>query len=212
MQISKLQYITTHAVHAEKACKGGATWIQLRVKDESEEDWLAMALATKIICKKYGAILIINDNVAIAKAMQADGVHLGKEDMPPEEARKILGDNYIIGGTANTLEDIKSLSAQKADYIGLGPFRFTTTKTNLSPVLGLDGYRTIIKQMQSEQIHLPIIAIGGIELPDVREILQTGVYGIAVSSAISNSGNIESAAREFMQRIKNEMNYEKRSA
>jgi thiamine-phosphate pyrophosphorylase len=212
MQISKLQYITTHAVQAEKACKGGATWIQLRVKDASAEDWLAMALSTKIVCKKYGATLIINDNVAIAKAIQADGVHLGKEDMPPDEARKILGDNYIIGGTANTLDDIKRLAAQKVNYIGLGPLRFTSTKTNLSPVLGFEGYRNIVKQMQSEKIHLPLIAIGGIQMADVPELLATGVHGIAVSSAITTSGNIESAITDFLQKIKKELNYEKRPA
>src|ERR1019366_3998093 len=148
-RISRLQYITTNPLDADKACKAGVDWIQLRVKNKTEEEWRALAVETLIVCRRYGAKLIINDNVFLAKEIKADGVHLGKEDQNPAEARLILGEKFIsgekfiIGGTANSLEDIHSLIESGVDYIGLGPFRFTTTKANLSPVLGLEGYRVL---------------------------------------------------------------------
>ena len=209
MPINKLQYITTNAEDAKKACRGGALWIQLRVKNKPEQEWREIALQTKEVCKKYGAQLIVNDNVPIAKDVQADGVHLGKEDMNPIEARKILGNEFIIGATANTMDDIRRLASQRVDYIGLGPFRFTTTKANISPILGIEGYRYILKQCELENIQTPIVAIGGIQLTDVAEILQTGVYGIAVSSAITTAESIENAAVSFIQAIKNAINYER---
>jgi thiamine-phosphate pyrophosphorylase len=202
MKISKLHYITANPLHAEEACKGGVDWIQLRVKHSNDDDWKMIAEETKAICKKYGAKLIINDSVKLAKLVGADGVHLGKEDMPPDEARKLLGPDFIIGGTANTFEDIARLAALKVDYIGLGPFRYTQTKTNLSALLGLEGYLELMKTCVIEHIKVPVIAIGGIKINDVEEILATGVYGIAVSSAISNSGDVTATAQAFIRKIK----------
>jgi thiamine-phosphate pyrophosphorylase len=202
MKISKLHFITANPQHAEEACKGGADWIQLRVKHRNDDDWKMIAEETKGICKNYGAKLIINDSVKLAKLVGADGVHLGKEDMPPDEARKMLGPGFIIGGTANTLEDIIRLGALKVDYIGLGPFRYTQTKTNLSPIIGLEGYLELMKACVVEQVKVPVIAIGGIKLNDVEEILATGVYGIAVSSAIGSSGDIVATAQTFIRNIK----------
>lgn len=202
MKISKLHFITADPMHAEEACKGGVDWIQLRVKHKNEDDWKMIAEETKAICKKYGARLIVNDSVKLAKLVGADGVHLGKEDMPPDEARKLLGPDFIIGGTANTFEDIARLGALKVDYIGLGPFRYTQTKANLSPLLGVQGYLDLMKLCVLERINVPVIAIGGIKLNDVDEILATGVYGIAVSSAISHSGDVTATARAFIRKIK----------
>ena len=209
MKISKLQYITVSPAHAEEACKGGVDWIQLRVKNKNEDEWKLIALEAKKICKARGAKLIINDSVKLAKIVGADGVHLGKEDMPPDEARKLLGPDFIIGGTANTIEDIQRLALLKVDYIGLGPFRFTNTKKNLSPLLGIQGYIDLMKECEAESIKVPIIAIGGIQMEDVDAILETGIYGIAVSSAISDSANISEAASEFIGKIKNLSGYEK---
>jgi thiamine-phosphate pyrophosphorylase len=208
MQISKLHYITDCPAHARQACRGGADWIQLRVKNKSANEWKLIAEETQTICKKYAAKLIINDNVELAKEIGADGVHLGKEDMPPDRARSILGAGVIVGGTANTFEDINKLAALEVDYIGLGPFRFTQTKTNLSPILGLDGYRLLMKKCIGQKIQIPIIAIGGIQLSDVGALLAAGVYGIAVSSAISASGNIADAAQTFIQKIKSDCVWE----
>lgn len=187
-EISKLHYITqdiagvSHVTLAEEACKAGADWVQLRLKKKPESECLEIAAEIKEICKKYKAKLIINDNVNLAKLIKADGVHLGKSDMPVTEARKILGENFIIGGTANTADDVHRLNKLGADYIGLGPFRFTVTKENLSPILGLDGIKKA-----AENSRIPVIAIGGITLEDINEIMDTGVYGIAVSSAINLS-------------------------
>ena len=202
MKISKLQFITANPAHAEQACRGGVDWIQLRVKNKSEEEWKAIAEETRAVCKKHGAKLIVNDGARLAKMIGADGVHLGKEDMPPDEARSLLGTDFIIGGTANTFEDIQRLSILKVDYIGLGPFRFTQTKTNLSPLLGLQGYMDLMAECADENILVPVIAIGGIKLTDVEEILATGVYGLAVSSAISESRDMMAEAKEFISKIK----------
>ena len=209
MKISKLHYITANPAHADEACKGGVDWMQLRVKNKSEDEWKLIAREAKRICKMRGAKLIINDSVKLAKIIGADGVHLGKEDMPPDEARKLLGPDFIIGGTANTFEDIQRLTSLKVDYIGLGPFRFTQTKKNLSPLLGLKGYVELMKRCLDENIRVPIIAIGGIQLNDVDEILGTGIYGIAVSSAISEAADIAAAAGAFILKSKNKAQYEK---
>ena len=126
------------------ALQGGCRWIQLRMKDATDDEVRPVAIEAQKLCKQYGATFIIDDRVALVKELQADGVHLGKNDMPISEARRQLGPDYIIGGTANTIWDVKAHYAAGADYIGCGPFRFTTTKQKLSPVLGLDGYRRII--------------------------------------------------------------------
>ena len=201
--ISKLHYITqeivgkTHAQLAEEACQNGVRWVQLRLKNKSEEEWKTIAIETLAVCKKHGAKLIINDNVVLAKEIGADGVHLGKRDMSPVEARKILGSNFIIGGTANTFEDVKSHTAAGVDYIGLGPFRFTATKEKLSPVLGLQGYSTIMRQCRRVQISIPVIAIGGIIPEDVEEIIGTGIYGVAIAGAIANAENKSEVISKF---------------
>ena len=185
MRISRLQYITASPEQAEVACRAGVDWVQLRVKNRSDDDWKALALETLAVCRQYNAQLIINDHVVLAGELGADGVHVGKEDLPVAEARRLLGPSMIIGGTANTLEDIRGHHAAGADYIGLGPYRFTTTKEKLSPILGLEGYRTLLGACALEGLSLPIIAIGGIEVEDVPAILQQGVHGIAVSAAIT---------------------------
>ncbi len=169
---------------ARMALEGGCRWIQLRMKDAPLDEVEAMALPVQTLCRRYGAIFVIDDHVELVKKIGADGVHLGKNDMPVDAARQILGSDFIIGGTANTFDDIRCLHQAGADYIGCGPFRFTETKKNLSPVLGLQGYREIVRQMRQNGIDLPIVAIGGITLPDIPEILGTGVTGIALSGMI----------------------------
>ncbi len=187
------------------ALEGGCRWIQLRMKDASEEIFLKAAESTRILCKQYDAVFLLDDHVELVERTGADGVHLGKEDMPIEEARRLLGKDKIIGGTANTFEDVKRIYSAGADYIGCGPFRFTTTKKKLSPVLGLDGYRRIIEQMNAYEIKLPVIAIGGILLSDVSDIMQTGVSGIAVSGGVLNANNGDdpvTAMKQFINKLK----------
>ena len=201
-KVSKLHYITqdvqgvSHTELAELACKGGVDWVQLRLKNKSDVECFEIAKEVQKVCKKYNAKFIINDNVMLAKTINAEGVHLGKTDMPVKAARKILGKNFIIGGTANTPEDVIKLNVEGVDYIGLGPFRFTKTKENLSPVLGLDGIKKA-----SQKSCTPVIAIGGITPEDIYEIIKTGVHGIAVSSAINLAKNREESAKKFIKSI-----------
>ena len=132
--MNQIQFIThqtdrySYADGARMALEGGCRWIQLRMKDASDEDFIAVAHEIQPICKRYDAVFILDDRVHLVRQLQADGVHLGKNDMPADEARSLLGEQFIIGGTANTFEDIQRLFRQRVDYIGCGPFRFTTTK------------------------------------------------------------------------------------
>ena len=130
---------------ARMALQGGCKWIQLRMKGASDDEVRAAAKAIQPLCKEQEAVFLIDDRVALAKELKADGVHLGKNDMPVSEARRVLGEDFIIGGTANTYDDIERLYREGADYIGCGPFRFTTTKQNLAPVLGLEGAAYALK-------------------------------------------------------------------
>lgn len=186
----ELQFIThftdTYSYYdaARMALEGGCRWIQLRMKDASPEEVEQEALLIQSLCRQHGATFIIDDHVELVKKLHADGVHLGKKDMPVAEARRILGKDFIIGGTANTFEDVKMHYEAGADYIGCGPFRFTTTKKNLSSVLGLEGYRSIVRRMKEAGIHLPVVAIGGITFEDIPAIMETGVTGVALSGTI----------------------------
>ncbi len=198
-QISKLHYITTDASLAKQACEAGANWIQLRIKNTSYDNYKAIALEVLSVCRKHNAKLIINDNVSLALDIGADGVHIGKEDMPLVKARAVLGNDYIIGCTANTFEDIIKIAKGPADYIGLGPYRFTATKEKLSPVLGLEGYQLLFAQLQKEALAIPpVIGIGGICAEDTEVLLHTGLHGIAVSGAISRAADISAATQEFL--------------
>ena len=186
------------------ALEGGCRWIQLRMKDASEKEILKTAESTRKLCRQYDAVFILDDYVELVERTGADGVHLGKNDMPIDKARRLIGKDKIIGGTANTFEDVKRIYSAGADYIGCGPFRFTTTKKKLSPILGLDGYRRIIEQMTAYGINIPVIAIGGILLQDVSDIMQTGVSGIAISGAILNDNNDDNPVTT-MKRFINEL-------
>ncbi len=180
------------------ALDGGCKWVQLRMKGATDDEAEPIALELLDECHKRGATFILDDRVELCKKIGADGVHLGKNDMPVNEARELLGHDFIIGGTANTFDDIKRLRALSADYIGCGPFRFTRTKEHLAPVIGLDGYRSIIEQMRQELVRIPVCAIGGIELADVPALLNAGVQGVAVSGAILRADNPAEMMRSFL--------------
>lgn len=190
--INPLQYISqkpqtgSHLDAIEQVLQAGGKWIQLRIKNLPEAEILPFAQAAQQLCAKHGAQLIVNDYPHLARAVGSYGVHLGLQDMPIAEARKIITGKQIIGGTANTFEHILQRVAEGADYIGLGPFRFTRTKENLSPIVGLEGYRKLMAKVKKAGITTPIIAIGGIEATDIQAILETGVYGIAVSAVLTN--------------------------
>lgn len=200
--ISRLHFIATTAEAAEKACLGGVDWVQLRLKNCTHEEYKTTALQVQAVCRKYGATFLINDNVQLAKEIGADGVHIGKDDMHPVQARELLGPDFIIGCTANTIEDVLHLSTLPIDYLGLGPFRFTNTKKNLSPVLGIEGYVRIFEAIGQQTLIIPpIVGIGGIVQGDVANLLTTGLYGIAISGAIERSGNPTLAAQQFKEAL-----------
>lgn len=190
-----LQFITHHTERysyldsARMALEGGCKWIQLRMKDADEKELKETALKVQEMCKQHEATFIIDDHVELVKEIKADGVHLGKNDMPVAEARQFLGEEFLIGGTANTFDDIMMHFNASADYIGCGPFRFTTTKKNLSPILGLEGYKAIIDRLTEMRIRIPVVAIGGITYDDIPDIMNTGIHGIALSGTILNAAN-----------------------
>lgn len=167
--------------------EGGCNWIQLRMKDASYDEMRATALEIIPLCKENDAIMVIDDNVRLTDELRVHGVHLGKNDMPPRQAREELGPHAIIGVTANTAEDILAMRGIDVDYVGLGPFRFTTTKSALSPVIGLDGYRDIMSVIRNAGSELPVVAIGGITLDDIVPLMETGINGVAMSGAIINA-------------------------
>jgi thiamine-phosphate pyrophosphorylase len=190
---NKLQYISQGKTIQEQiqniriALDNGCEWIQLRFKNESDLDLFNLAETVKILCDVYHAHFIINDKVYLAQQIEADGIHLGNQDMSIPEARSILGDKKIIGATANTYEDLVLKANQNCNYIGLGPFQFTETKQKLSPILGLEGYTEILKKTKKQKIKTPIYAIGGIKLENITALMATGIHGIAVSSLITQS-------------------------
>lgn len=193
--IATLQYITQGETPEEnlsalkRACEAGCDWVQLRIKNIDAKALLSIAKNAKDICRQHHSKLIINDFPEVTKAIKADGVHLGLQDMQTDEARSFLGDDFIIGGTANTLSDVLMHIKNGVDYIGLGPYRFTSTKKKLSPVLGIRGYHDIMNTLSSQLIDTPIVAIGGIELSDIQDIMKTAVHGIAVSGLITHAAD-----------------------
>ncbi|MCM1170390.1 MAG: thiamine phosphate synthase [Bacteroides sp.] len=202
----RLQFITHTAgslslvESARKALALGIRWIQFRCKEEPPAGELReMTRQVQELCKEHGALFVIDDRVELASELQADGVHLGKSDMPIRQAREILGERFIIGGTANTLQDMKEIAAQGGDYIGLGPFRFTSTKERLSPLLGLDGYRNLMAEARKAGVLLPVYAIGGIRSGDAAGLKACGVDGLAVSSALLSTEDPAREAAAFLR-------------
>ncbi|MCS3798704.1 thiamine phosphate synthase [Niastella sp. OAS944] len=187
--ISQQTATKTHLNAIEEALEAGCKLVQLRVKKEPEAVVLEQAKKAKALCDLYNAKLVINDYPHVAKSVGAWGIHVGLQDMLPREVRAIVGPNMIIGGTANTFGHIQQRVQEGVDYIGLGPFRFTSTKEKLSPILGLEGYQRIMQQVRAANIQLPIVAIGGIVSDDVPGLRDAGLYSVAVSGAIMTASD-----------------------
>lgn len=190
---NRLQYISQgesveeQLLNIHLALDNGCDWIQMRFKHHKPKKIFALAEAVKFLCEEYLANFIVNDDVHLAERINADGVHLGLKDMSIVEARAIMGKTKIIGATANTFEDIVRQVNNGCNYIGLGPFQHTKTKNKLSPLLGIEGYRSIIAKMNQSKIDIPVYAIGGITLVDINPLMKTGIHGIAVSGTITKS-------------------------
>ena len=202
----RLQFITHHndlysyVDSARIALEGGCRWVQLRMKDVSPQLLEQIALIVQKMCRSYGATFIIDDDVELVARIKADGVHLGKNDMPIAEARKALGNGYIIGATVNRFEDVMAILREATpDYFGCGPFRYTTTKRGLSPILGYDGYIDIMSKMREHNIDIPLVAIGGITQGDIPNLLRCGVDGIALSGSIINAKDPLQQMREVVE-------------
>ena len=204
---NKLQYISQGETIEEQlrnihqALDAGCEWVQMRFKNQTDKNRFTLAKAVKLLCDEYQAVFIVNDDLHLAKQIDADGVHLGLTDTKIEEARAILGSSKIIGGTANTFEDIQDHVKNGCDYIGLGPFRFTVTKEKLSPILGLSGYFEILQKLKKNKIEIPVYAIGGITLRDINPLMDTGIHGIAVSGIITESDEKEKLIQQLKEKL-----------
>ncbi len=181
------------------ALAGGCRWVQLRMKEAPEEEAEAVAREALALCRAAGALLVVDDRVELARRIGADGVHLGLGDMPADEARRLLGPSFRIGGTANTFEEVRLQVSRGVDYIGCGPFRHTTTKQRLAPVLGPEGYLSILERMRTEGIRRPLVAIGGVGAEDIPLLRRLGVSGIALSGSILRAPDPVAEMRRVME-------------
>lgn len=174
------------------AVRGGVTVVQLREKEAETRDFVKEALAVRRLLKDRGFPLIVNDRIDVALAVCANGVHLGKKDMPIDMARKILGPDKIIGISAESVADAVAAEMAGADYLGVSPIYATPTKTDTAAALGLEGLRQI-----REAVDLPLVAIGGLNTSNAGEAIRHGADGVAVVSAIVSADDPEKAAREL---------------
>ena len=187
-----LQTCHSHVQLAELAIAGGADTIQLREKGGSTKEMIRAARQMQALCRKAGVTFIVNDRVDVALASRADGIHLGQDDFPIPLARKLMGEEAIIGGSAGTLEEARTCLMEGADYIGFGPVFPTASKVDAGPAGGLDLLRHVV-----EAIPLPIVAIGGITTANTPLVMKAGAHGIAVISAVCCQKDPTDAARSL---------------
>ncbi len=177
----------------ESALQGGATMIQLREKNLSDEDFIREAVQVKALCSRYNVPLIINDRPVVALKSGADGVHVGIEDQPVEEIRRAAGKGFIIGATAKTVEQAQKAQAAGADYLGVGAVFPSPTKKN--------AIRITAGQLREicASVSIPAVAIGGISKQNMPELMGTGIHGVAVVSAVFSAGDIKAACKELRE-------------
>jgi len=206
--ISTFHYLTQdlpHRSHAEQvqiACEAGANWIQYRCLSKSDEQMIPEIHHVASICDDWGATLILTDHYHLLDKVDAQGVHLENMQADFAAVREIITDEKTLGASANTFADIRRIALSGVvDYVGCGPFALTQTKPNDYPLLGLEGYRTIVRRMNEESIDLPLLAVGGIQLTDVEELIGTGVFGIAVSAAVNHAEDPADAFRQIYRKI-----------
>ncbi len=205
--IEKLHFIThdipqhTHVEQAQLACEAGAKWIQYRCLTKTDEELLKDINIIAEICDDWGATLIVTDHIHLKGKADIQGFHIENMDADFIALRKLIGEEYTLGGSANSVENLIRLANEGADYAGFGPFSITTTKPNNAPILGFKGYSYASEQLQLKNINFPFLAVGGVTLADVDALLETNVYGIAVSAAINQADNMYEAYRDFYHKV-----------
>jgi thiamine-phosphate pyrophosphorylase len=191
----------SHAEQVRRLSAGGATLIQLREKHLSPLEFYREAEKALSVARSTGVRLIINDRVDIALALSADGVHLGQDDLPPEAARSLLGDEAIIGFSTHSIEQARQASRLPVDYIAIGPIYHTKSKENPDPVVGLDGLRRV-RQVVGP---IPLVAIGGLRPENILDVLKAGADSVAcLSLLLAQPAEIESRTREILAGIEAE--------
>lgn len=205
-----LQFITNENCGVEPsrqildAIEGGCRWIQIRLKNASDDDIRNLFFEIRDKAKETLTTVIINDRVELARSLASEGVagvHVGREDMSASEAREKLGPDAIIGVTAHSFEEVKEFKGLDIDYIGVGPFAPTDTKKNLAPILGLEGIAEIALLAKDAGMEVPLVAVGGVKIEDVKPLLEVGANGIAVSGAIACAADIKEETRRFISEL-----------
>lgn len=206
--IARFHYLTqdlpdrTHADQVRSACEAGANWIQYRCLSKSDEQMIEEIDELAAICDDWGTTLILTDHYHLLHLVDAQGVHLEDMNADFKAVRNEIGDDKTLGASANSFEDIlRIISSGVVDYVGCGPFSTTLTKPNNHALLGVEGYAKIVSEMKMEGIDIPVLAVGGVSLADVNELLTTGVYGIAVCSAVNKSENPKLAVKDFYRKL-----------
>ena len=205
--IEKLQFIThdieqhTHIEQAQIACEAGAKWIQYRCLTKTDDELLEDINVIAEICDDWGATLIVTDHIHLNGKADIQGFHIEDMDADFKQLREELGEAITIGGSSNTVEGLLRIAAEGADYAGFGPFKVTTTKPNNAPLLGIEGYAKAMNVLKQQIIDLPVLAVGGITLDDIDDLLKTGVFGIAASSAINQAENMREAYLDFYDKV-----------
>ncbi|MBS1502483.1 MAG: thiamine phosphate synthase [Bacteroidetes bacterium] len=202
--VSKFHYLTqdlpnrSHTEQAHIACGAGANWVQYRCLTKPDDELIDEINEIAAICDDWGATLIVTNHYELLDRVDAQGVHIEDFDADLAAIRKHIGDDKTLGASATNIERLLRVQAAGVvDYCGYGPFAHTDTKPNNHPLLGFEGYRAL----QKEQVQIPVIAVGGIRITDVEPLLETGVYGIAVSGAINLAVDPAAALKGFYRKI-----------
>jgi thiamine-phosphate pyrophosphorylase len=202
--ISIFQYIThdmsarSHVEQVKTACEAGANWIQYRCLTKTDKELLPEIHEIASVCDDWGATLIVTNHYHLLDKADVQGVHIEDLDADLKSIRHQIGENMTLGASATSFEDVKNIFSHKVvDYIGCGPFSTTYTKPNNYPLLGITGYQEITQQMKKAGIDIPLLAVGGINIADVKPLLKTGIYGVAISGAVNNSEDPAAAISGF---------------
>jgi thiamine-phosphate pyrophosphorylase len=205
--ISKFHYLTqdlpnrSHIQQTQFACEAGANWIQYRCLSKSDEEMLEELHQIASICDDWGTTLIVTNHYHLVHLADIQGVHIEDMDADLTQIRTQIGDDKTLGASANNFQQIVNHIKNGADYIGCGPFGHTDTKPNNSPHWGIKGYLEIIKQLDENNLAIPLIAAGGIKLENISDLINTGIHGVAVSAAINKSDDPKNAYAEMHRLI-----------